>query len=293
MSKKKSKLKNELFLEVLFYGVNTYLLALLVYVTGKYVFTLKSDELSALGSIVSASATFFAALVAVLIFKEWKKQARYMDSLKLIAKINLETNNLFHQINSKRSYFTYESYYRDKSLELIHSKSFNEGDTGLIHASERSKEICKFKESLHSINYSFSEIKNTLEELSAFINQDLSNEKESIETLVNETLKDLVDAYTSIMLFFVGGGTIPNSSYPKSADENDLRFASNVLGDSSPCLISHMKSSKQQAFKNYLKEFNNNYSGQKIITFAYNDVLDERKAKIVNIVKLARDRYVE
>lgn len=64
-------MKKELYFKVLFYCINAYLISLLVYVTCKYVFSLDVNHISALGSILSAGATFLATVVAVLLYNDW------------------------------------------------------------------------------------------------------------------------------------------------------------------------------------------------------------------------------
>ncbi len=97
-------------LYILFFAINTYLISLLVFVTCKEVFSLDSNYISALGSIISAFATFFAAFVAVVLFREWKKQARYLESVKLINKIKLQIKYLFNEVENKRNLHEYQSY---------------------------------------------------------------------------------------------------------------------------------------------------------------------------------------
>ncbi|WP_151984697.1 hypothetical protein [Acinetobacter radioresistens] len=65
--------KKEKTLELLLWGVVAYAVTILTYFTFK-AFGQGSDYISALGSLLSAAATFFAAYIAITLFNDWKVQ---------------------------------------------------------------------------------------------------------------------------------------------------------------------------------------------------------------------------
>lgn len=77
-------MKKEIFIKLLFGAVIAYLVSLLLFVTCKHVFSLDANYLSALGSILSAGATFFAAFTAWLLFTDWRGGEHFGNKLKLL-----------------------------------------------------------------------------------------------------------------------------------------------------------------------------------------------------------------
>ena len=63
-------------IDIALWAIVAYAVALLIYWTLK-IFNQNAESISALGSLLSASATFFAAYVAVKLFNDWRDPANY------------------------------------------------------------------------------------------------------------------------------------------------------------------------------------------------------------------------
>ncbi len=145
-------MKKDKYLELLLWGVVAYAAAILIYYTLK-AFDHSADFISAFGSILSAIAAFFTAFVAVFIFAKWKKQAIYLDGIKVIKEINIEIKNIFLNLEQLRKFHNYNSQYRDLAFRLRSERTFSEHDLGLMTGEEKLKEISRFQEMFAPIHF--------------------------------------------------------------------------------------------------------------------------------------------
>lgn len=71
------KIEKENIKVLLLYGLVAYAIALLFYCSFKAFGDLDADNISAFGSILSATGTFYAAYVAIHLFNDWRDQAGF------------------------------------------------------------------------------------------------------------------------------------------------------------------------------------------------------------------------
>lgn len=279
--------KNKLLQKVIYLFINLYLLSLLIFVTCKEVFTLDSNFISALGSILSAGATAFATFVAVILFKEWKKQARYLDCIKLIRKIKKEIQNYCDEVSKKRDFFSYQEYFISMARTKMMENNFEEHDVGIFSGQEKHDACANFLKSISSISITLEALIEVIDELSVYLDEDLSSLKELIREYNNNILEELQLAHTKLMQFIGGAGTLPDSTIQKTVDFNDLLLAQTILQVGYKMDKASLKSDAQEKFKKYL-----NGSNQEV-TFSYDGVLSERKNEIITYIDQVRINYIE
>lgn len=88
------------FIRIILWGVIAYAVALLTYWTLK-IFNQSAESISALGSLMSATATFFAAYVAMRLFNDWKDPANYattkeqvLEALGVLSQVRFQLSNM-------------------------------------------------------------------------------------------------------------------------------------------------------------------------------------------------------
>ncbi|WP_394556893.1 hypothetical protein [Acinetobacter baumannii] len=278
--------KNELFLFILFLAINAYLFSLLVFVTCKEIFNLDSNFISALGSIISAFATFFAALVAVVLFKEWKKQARYLESVKLINKIKLQIKYLFNEVENKRNLHEYQSYIMGLIGESLQKKdAFGEVNKRILTGQQRFEEFNRFRETLKPIFNNINELNILIEELATYLDKDLSNLLEINNLEFKGIIKELEFAYIDLFLFLVES----HPGYPsqKTIDNLDIRLANTILSPHSNLSIEFLKSDKYIKYEKHFLIINNGSF------FSYDEVLKDREEKFLITLSQVRKDHIE
>lgn len=278
--------KNEFLLYILFFAINTYLISLLVFVTCKEVFSLDSNYISALGSIISAFATFFAAFVAVVLFREWKKQARYLESVKLINKIKLQIKYLFNEVENKRNLHEYQSYIMGVIGESLQKKdAFGEVNKRILTGQQRLEEFNRFRETLKPIFNNINELNILIEELATYLDKDLSNLLEINNLEFKGIIKELESAYIDLFLFLVES----HPGYPsqKTIDNLDIRLANTILSPHSNLSIEFLKSDKYIKYEEHFLIINNGSF------FSYDEVLKDREEKFLITLSQVRKDHIE
>lgn len=86
-------------ISIVLWGIVAYAVALLVFWTLK-IFNLNAENISALGSLLSASATFFAAFVAIKLFNDWRDPANYSTTKEQV----LEALGVLSQVRYQLSF---------------------------------------------------------------------------------------------------------------------------------------------------------------------------------------------
>lgn len=100
------KSKKDNFYIVLLWGIVIYAVALLFYCTMKNVFQASAELISAFGSVLGASATFFAAIVAAYLFNDWRDQHNKsianqfaLDSYKSYSEVDGSLMSCAHKVD--------------------------------------------------------------------------------------------------------------------------------------------------------------------------------------------------
>ncbi|MFV5660739.1 hypothetical protein VXR58_11080 [Acinetobacter pittii] len=279
--------KNELFLYILFLAINSYLFSLLVFVTCKEILRLDSNYISALGSIISAFATFFAAFVAVVLFREWKKQARYLESIKLINKIKSQLKLAFQIVNERRVFFEYNLHFIDLIGNAIFKKDhFGEVNKRILTGQERMQEFNKFKNTLIPIKERIEELDKLIEELSTYLDKDLNSLSGVIEK-IKGIPKELNYAYNTSLLFAIETNKIIEYPSPKTITQNQFEFAHKILATDSFMLASNLEPKIQEKYKEYLINEDNQ------LIFSYDYYLKEIEQLFLNVLSEIRKDYIE
>ncbi|MFH7767036.1 hypothetical protein [Acinetobacter sp. BSP-28] len=115
--------KKDKYLELLLWGIVAYAVAILTYFTLK-VFDQGVDSISAIGSLLSAAATFFAAFIAAYLFNDWKDQHNKIilaGEAKLAFSLLHDERNILHDMK----------YVLSKKLEQSPSEYLNLYDSNL------------------------------------------------------------------------------------------------------------------------------------------------------------------
>lgn len=245
------------------------------------------ESLSTTSSFFGGITTLIAAYVAVQIFKEWKKQARYLDSIKLISRIKKQIKKCFYEINNKRNFFIYQEYYVDLGRKLVQEGNFDNFHTGILSGPEKAQEVLKFKDSLYPIDESFEELNELVEELSTYLDVDPTSFLSLINQNKENTIVEITTAHTKLMQFIVGSGTLPNPQFPKTVDIDDLQYAQTILQQAYMMDSTSVKHTVRNDIKNILID------EQESKFFLYDNVLKRREDEILNTIKGIRNRYVE
>lgn len=272
---------------LLLWGLVAYSLALLLYCSLKTWVEADANYISAFGSILSAFSTIFASIVAIFIFNSWKKQARYLDAIKLVSDIKSKLRDQYQEINKIRDFFNYQQYFINLANETLRERQHNEYETSIISAPERQKEAQKFINSMTYINIEKENLNKDIRRLANYIQIDLSNIIDKNNNFIDTIIKELDNSYTNLMCFIVGTGTIPNSKLPKLVDNQDLYFAQCILQVNNMININSIKVTSYNEYNDHLilKE------GTRF--FSYDKVLFDREQSILQIIESIRSKYIE
>ncbi|NNP71232.1 hypothetical protein [Acinetobacter sp. Ac_5812] len=133
------KIEKDNLKELLLYGLVAYALVLLIYWSFKAFGNLNADNISAFGSILSATGTFYAAFVAIRLFNDWRDQALFelkkehanqlsnllsisFDELHKISEIMLNLQRIStHKVISER----YSNFVANDLRDEFYSKQLN------------------------------------------------------------------------------------------------------------------------------------------------------------------------
>ncbi|MFV5485972.1 hypothetical protein [Acinetobacter baumannii] len=272
---------------LLLWGIVSYSLALLGYSSIKILGGESADYISAFGSILSAIATILASIVAIFIFNSWKKQARYLEAIKLVSDIKSKLRNQYQEINKIRDFFNYQKYFIDLANETIRERKYNESDTGIISARERLDETIKFVNLISFIENEKENLNKDINRLSNYLHIDLSYIVDKNDNFIDIIKKEIIDSYTDLMCFIVGNGTIPKSNIPRNVDNQDLYLAQCILQVNSIQNINSLKINSYNKFEDHLilKEGS--------VFFSYDKVLQNREQSVLQIIESIRSKYIE
>ncbi|WP_098721579.1 hypothetical protein [Acinetobacter baumannii] len=272
---------------LLLWGLVCYSVVLLLYYSLKLLGEKDPDYISAFGSILSALATVFASIVAIFIFKSWKKQARYLDAVKLISDIKFKLKNQYQEINKIRVFFDYQNYFIVLATETHKERRYNEFDTGIISAKERLEEANKFRNSISYISNEKENLNQDINRLANYLQIDLSRIIDKNNDFIDMTINEIADCYTDLMCFIVGTGTLPETKLLKTVDRQDLNFAQSILQVNNIQDINYLKETSYKKFENHLilKEGS--------VFFSYDKVLKDREQSILDMIESTRSKHIE
>ncbi|MHC5170109.1 hypothetical protein ACVIAJ_07075 [Acinetobacter johnsonii] len=101
-------------IDIALWAIVAYAVALLIYWTLK-IFNQNAESISALGSLLSASATFFAAYVAVKLFNDWRDPANYATTKEQV----LEALGVLSQVRYQLSFMLDHLYTLKRTNEFL------------------------------------------------------------------------------------------------------------------------------------------------------------------------------
>lgn len=101
-------------IDIALWAIVAYAVTLLIYWTLK-IFNQNAENISALGSLLSASATFFAAYVAVKLFNDWRDPANYATTKEQV----LEALGVLSQVRYQLSFMLDNLYTLKKTNEFL------------------------------------------------------------------------------------------------------------------------------------------------------------------------------
>lgn len=284
-------MKKETLSELLLWGLVAYSVVVLAYFTLK-IFNHDANFISAFGSIFSAIAAFFTAFVAIYLFSKWKKQAIYLDGIKVIKEINIEIKNIFLNLDNLRRFHDYNNQYRDLAFKLRSERKFSEHHLGLMTGEEKLDEILKFKEMFISVDYHQNNLKRLFDELEDLTNQETKNYIKYVDEILNSIKQDFIQAYTLLMQYWVGIGTI-DVNHTNHVTSEDILFINSVLGNQI-ILTQHLSHENIEKYKYYFKTHDIPIDeGITMTSFTYNDVMQDRKESIFRKVKDFRNKHLE
>ncbi|MGL2989748.1 hypothetical protein ACSVHR_06020 [Acinetobacter nosocomialis] len=272
---------------LLLWGIVSYSLALLIYSSMKILGGEKAEYISAFGSILSAFATISASIVAIFIFNRWKKQARYLDAIKLVTNIKSKLRDQYQEINKIRDFFNYQQYFINLAHETLRERQYNECETAIISVPERLEESKRFINSISYIKVEKEKLNKDIRTLANYLQIDLSNIIDKNNNFIDIIIKELDDSYIKLMCFIVGTGTRPNSKTAKTVDNQDLYFAQCILQVNNKTNINLIKEISY-------KEYNDNLIiKEETRFFSYDKVLNDREQRILKMIESIRSKYIE
>lgn len=276
---------------VLWWGIVAYAVTLLSYFTLK-VFNHGAEYISAFSSMLSAVGTFFAAFVAVFLFSKWKKQAIYLDAIKLISQLNLGIQSIFEELELLRQVHNYEQYF-NQIKDLNASRVYGEHDSGILSGEELQREKNKFCDNFIPIMKKKDLVIERFEELGTYLDYDLKDEKIEVFSHIKSVEDDIFGAYVQLMQSHLGVGSLQNSIFKSDIQPHDILYINSVLG-SLNILVEHLSPFNKEKYSAYFKKIDHMIRDVETnIFFNYDDFIIATKNNIRLIIKKIRDDHLE